>query len=759
MPRCFAFSAFLLGFTSLLIQIVVARELLTSFLGNEISIALVLLVWLILVAVGSALGSRLLRDSSRAARAIPWANVALVPGLLGSVWVAQAAGGAGRFPGEVIGPATMVLLSAAALAAPCLLLGALFAALCQVAEGESGTGSVAAVYALEAVGAVVAGALFHFAIADHLRSSETAILVGAADVAGASWVWCVSRKPGCFGAGLLAAATLVAAAVACRVFSPADAFRCDRGLAERWRTMEVVTETNSRYGNIAVVRGAGQITFYEAGLPAFTTQAVQANEIEVHTPLLMHPDPKRVLMISGGLGGGLLEVLKHDVERVDYIEMDRKLVDVARVYLPPRLSAALDDPRVRLHYADGRSYVKACRTQYDVILILVPDPATTALSRYYTLEFFAELERILRPSGIACIGLTAAQAKLSGPRLHLHATIYRALRDVFPAILPVPGEMTQYLAARSEELLSPDPAILMRRIRDRRLALAFVNDAWLSYALSPFARDMLLRSLASAEDVLPNRDSRPVSCHYWLRMWLSQLAPRAAGWLQSAERIVAGAWFLLPLGLLLSFALWRHPALPQFGAGLCIWGTGFLEMGAQVALILSYQAVAGYLYHQIGILMSLFMLGLAAGAALGRRGATKLQEDGLRRTGTALLTVVALQVASALCLPLLFAAGRASPGLAGLVFGGAAAWMGTLAGLNFPLAVSLAADRRGQEARAASRLYALDLVGASVAALLIGALAIPAVGITSSCRALAAVMLGSVPPLLAAIVRGRRQRA
>ena len=753
MARCFAVSAFLLGFTSLLIQIVVARELLTSFLGNEISIALVLLVWLLLVAIGSAVGSRLLRAPARAARAVPWVNMVLPWALLAAVWIAQAAGGAGRFPGQVIGPGMMIALAAASLALPCLLLGALFAALCQVAEGQSGAGNVTTVYALEAVGAVVAGALFHFVIAEHLSSSETALFLGAANVAGGAWIWRVAGKPGHFGAAVITTIGVVGAAIICRATPGLDAFRCDRGLEQRWRGVEVLVETNSRYGNIAVAREAEQIAFYEAGLPAFTTDAVQANEATIHLPLLIHPRPRRVLVIGGGLGGGLGEVLKHPIDAVDYVEMDRKLVDLAHTYLPAELGGVLDDPRVHLHYADGRAFVKGSADQYDVILVLVPDPATTALSRYYTREFFAEVRRILGPSGIACLGLSAAQTKLAGPRLYLHATVHRALRDVFPAIVPVPGEETQYLAARSAELLPTEPAVLTRRIRERKLDLAFVNQAWLAYALNPFRRDVLTDSLTSASGVPPNQDSRPVACHYWLRMWLEQLRSGAAAWLRPARQVVLSAWLLIPLGALLSGALWRYRGLPQFGAGLCICGTGFLEMGAQIALILSYQAVAGYLYHQIGILMSLFMLGLAIGAAIGRRVAAGAGGEGLKRLGIILLGTVAVQAASAACLPLLFVVGRASFAMTGLVFGATAAWMGGLAGLNFPLAVSLVAAHTHNEARAASRLYALDLAGASVAAVLIGALAIPAVGITQSCHALAAVLLASAPPLAMGILR------
>jgi spermidine synthase len=745
MPARLTVSAFVLGFTSLLLQVVVARELLTSFLGNEISIALILLAWLALVALGSALGGRWARRHTAPLRLAAWLHDVLVIAPVVAVAVAAAAGGVGRFPGQVIGPGVMLLLSAATLGLPCLALGALFAVLCKAAEAATGQDRSAAVYSWEALGAVGAGLLFHFAIAGRLHFTQAALVAGAANLLAWLIIALDWRRARARSVAILAPVALILLALLLIPMGPLLSLH-------RWRGATVVADVDSRYGNIAVVTESGQMTFYESGLPAFTTEDTQANEVAIHPALLAHPNPRRVLMISGGLGGGLTEALKHPIERLDYVEMDGRLVELAQEHLPDRLKQALHDPRVRLHLQDGRQYVRRCTEHYDVILVLVPDPATTVLSRYYTREFYQEVRRLLARGGLLCTGLSAAQARLSGPRLDLHASVYHALQSVFPAVDVIPGERTQYLAAEKRETLCLDPLVLARRLQERRIHTAFMNETWLRFGAGPLPRDMLLGSLSAAQAAAPNRDTRPVAAHYWLRTWLAQLSPKMVGVLVAAGRAVPALWLLIPLSLGVSLVLRRRPGLPAATAGICIWGTGFLEMGAQLALVMAYQAVVGYLYHRIGLLMSLFMLGLAAGAAAGRRLAARWPG----RLRPMLALVVVAQAASALCVPMLFAAGGARQPVVDGVFALAAAWLGCLGGLNFPLAVALLAGREGDAARAASRLYALDLCGAATGAVLIGAVAIPAVGIGQTSHVLAAVMLAALTPLVvAAWGRGR----
>ncbi len=739
MSRSLAISAFLLGFTSLLLQIVLTRELLTSFLGNEVSIALVLLVWLTFVALGSGPLSRWLlpRDCDDAIASRSLRGIAV-----GAMWAllwAPTCGGIGRFPGQVVGPWAMLGYSALSLGLLCLVLGGLFTGLCRAAAAEAHADRSAAVYSWEAVGAVAAGLAFHFLAAGRMQSWGVVSMVLGLNAAAGAAVWL--RRKGWLTAiafGALAAFGLAGAALS-RPGAAVD-------LSPRWGGKSVVAEADSRYGNLAVVTESGQLTFYESGLPAFTTEDTEANEAAIHPALLAHPNPRRVLMVSGGLGGGLTEVLKHPVERVDYVEMDGKLVGLAEQYLPRKLKQALHDPRVHVHLQDGRRYVRRCPERYDVVLVLTPDPATTVVSRYYTREFYAQVGRVLAPGGLLCTGLSAAQARLTGPRLDLHAAIYHALEEVFPAVGVIPGERTQYLAAMNAPSLSLDPGLLTHRLHERRVQTAFVNETWLRFALGALPREVLLRSLDSAPNIPPNCDARPVAAHYWLQTWLAEVSPKAAAWFAVAARGANAAWLLVAVSLTGSLALRRHRRLPRLAASGAILGAGFLGMGAQLVLVMVYQATAGFLYHRIGLLMSLFMLGLAVGALGGRRAS----QWPTGRLSKALALVVAAQAASALGLPLLFAAGDLNATLLDAVFALASAWFGCLVGLSFPLAIALVTHQGDDAAGAAARLYALDLCGAALAAVLIGAVAIPALGIASTSHVLAAIALCALPPVAAA---------
>jgi spermidine synthase len=658
-----------------------------------------------------------------------------------AVVMAQLCGSAGRFHGQVVGPAAMLGWSALALGPLCLLLGGLFAVLCKAAQGGTCEDRSAAVYSWEAVGAVAAGLVFHFLVAERLPAMAVAVLVAGVYATPRAAVVLRRRQ---WRNGL--ALSVVAGAAA--AFVVLSMLTSDPMRSFRWPQANVVAETDSRYGNIAVVLRSGQMTFYESGLPAFTTEDTQANEVAVHPALLAHRHPRRVLMISGGLGGALTEVLKEPVERVDYVEMDRKLVELARECLPANLKRALDDPRVHIHLQDGRQYVRTCTDRYDVVLVLVPDPATTVIGRYYTREFYQEVRRILTPGGLVCTGLSAAQARLSGPRLELHASVYHALQSVFLAVSVIPGERTQYIAAAEGEGVSLDPGLLARRLRERRVRTTFVNDTWLRFEAGPLPRAMLLQSLDAARDAPPNRDAWPIAAHYWLRTWLGEVSPKAAGLLAAASRATGALWLLLPLSLAASLPFRRRPGLTRAAAGVSILGAGFLGMGAQLALAMAYQAVAGYLYQRIGLLMSLFMLGLALGAAAGRRVAVRWPI----RVRAVLLGVGALQAASALALPALFACGHAGQLTVDAAFALASGWLGCLVGASFPLAVALSATPEMPAPRAAGRLYALDLLGAALGAVLVGAVAIPAAGMGQASHALAAVVLAALAPLL--VTRG-----
>ena len=92
-----------------------------------------------------------------------------------------------------------------------------------------------------------------------------------------------------------------------------------------------------------------------------------------------HPNPQRVLIIGGGDGGTLREVLKHpEVQHVDMVEIDKRVVEVCKEFLPT-IASAFDDPRAHLFFEDGVEYVRKAADRYDVILVDSSDPTGPAV--------------------------------------------------------------------------------------------------------------------------------------------------------------------------------------------------------------------------------------------------------------------------------------------------------------------------------------------------------------------------------------------
>ncbi|HSV56964.1 MAG TPA: polyamine aminopropyltransferase, partial [Magnetospirillaceae bacterium] len=132
------------------------------------------------------------------------------------------------------------------------------------------------------------------------------------------------------------------------------------------------------------------------------TQVSERDEYRYHEPLthpalLANPAPRVVLVIGGGDGGTLREVLRHrTVERVDFAELDGEVIAFAREHLAHVHGGAFEDPRVRFSIGDGRAFVEsAAPGTYDAVIMDMTDPAGP--SRFlYTQEFFAAIRRILR---------------------------------------------------------------------------------------------------------------------------------------------------------------------------------------------------------------------------------------------------------------------------------------------------------------------------------------------------------------------------
>ena len=191
------------------------------------------------------------------------------------------------------------------------------------------------------------------------------------------------------------------------------------------------------------------------------------HEMLVHLPLLTHPAPRRVLIIGGGDGGTLEEVLKHPIEQAIMVEIDRAVVDVSRTYLPGIAGGAFDDPRARLRITDGIAFVRETSDRFDAVLVDSTDPKGPGVA-LFSEEFFAMCARVLTADGI--LSMQSGSLLYQGG---LRERVRRGLSAVFPLVTPYwaavpayPGTLWTFtLASRG-----PDPTRLDREAAARRSA-------------------------------------------------------------------------------------------------------------------------------------------------------------------------------------------------------------------------------------------------------------------------------------------------
>jgi len=155
------------------------------------------------------------------------------------------------------------------------------------------------------------------------------------------------------------------------------------------------------------------------------------HESLVHPAMVLHPNPRKVLIIGGGEGATLREVLKHrTVERVVMVDIDEDVVNVAKHYLKQMHMNAFDDPRAQVIIADGKEYIEKCSELYDVIILDLTDPYSAEISKeLYTEEFYRKVYERLTNDGIA-----VTQAGNSFFFEDVYDFVLNNIRKVFPLV-------------------------------------------------------------------------------------------------------------------------------------------------------------------------------------------------------------------------------------------------------------------------------------------------------------------------------------
>jgi len=787
-------SILFIGCYATIAQILLIREFLVVFFGNELCLGIILGVWLFGVAFGAGVGGRVACKIKGHLTAFVLILLLMCAALPVELILIRVLRYIIDVPAGQYIPILSLLYSSIFLIVPfSFTIGLVFPVACKVVQGvtQDPASDIGMVFFLEAIGSLIGGIVFTFVLVSRYQpftiimvfncvlffnlllmflfhdkwSLKTARTLPSGTSGRARLfphglsvrtVWCGGKITIC-----LLFLTVTFLLLITGIVNKIDGFFVNTRWYSTNPDIKLLESVDSRYENIVVGVRNGQYSVYGNGQYNFAFPNDYEYSQIAHLVMTQHPNPKKVLLIGGGMGGIIKEMLKHSVDKIHYIELDPALIELTKKYLPPDEINALSDKRVKVFHADGRYFVKKAKedVEYDLIFANIPGPSTASFNRYYTLQFFQEVSHILKKNGVFAIGISSAVNYLGEEVGNYTGSIYRTLQDVFSQVIVSPGQTNYYFASDQPDTITFDVETLMDRYAGRNIKTEYFSEYVFHTLLPPERVKFIKDELEGRKRLKINTDSKPVTYFFNLILWDSFSGGQLHNILQMLEKTRLSV-FIIPIFLFLLcrilyiIAFKRTREIQQkFNSIAAIATTGFAGMALEIILIFAFQNIYGYVYEKIGLIIALFMFGLAVGGVFSNKVITKSAlKNSVDRASEKeeikwikiLIFIEAVIVVYAGIIP--FVLNRLSFQFFGseYIFMFLVVVTGLLAGLEFPISSKLYLLCKSDPGVTAGRIDSADHAGAFVGAMLTGILFIPIFGIVGACVVIAALNLVSL---------------
>ncbi len=745
----FSYGLFTIGAQTLLF-----REFVTAFEGNDISVGVFFGAWFLWIGLGALLVRRWSRLADLLLDHVESLFLLYIPAFVGQfLLILQVRELAGIASYDLMSIQTLVFWAIAVNAPVSLVTGVLFPVACVWVE-RTDSFPVSRVYILEAVGSFVGGLAVTALLAYHVAVPCVFLLlalvlllsVGSAGLRRVDDTHLLPRT-GVYTALILAALSAVAIATG------ADGIVAGRLQAMKWSKLLpreafegafTTAQAEYLYGNYhgqwVVMREGGVCEALPNEDEAGRTAAIS---------MCQNPRAKRALVIGSGLAVCRSLLLLPQMEKVVWTNPDSEYVD----WLPQQVG--IGDRRFRPVTEEIRRYLDASKDHFDLIIVNLPDVASAALNRYFSLEFYAKAKGSLRAGGVLSLSIAGHENIMGAELVGLGASTQRTLEQVFSHLVLVPGDQTWLIASDSANLAG-DPAIL----RDRFAAVEGSQRVFPPAGLlSVYLPDRAARALESygktdlPQGLLVNRDARPLTHLYGLLLAARQ---SGASITRFVKLLAIGGWipFVVPVLIFVVLRIWvalgqvPEPQPSSFDSSFLVFSTGWAGIATILILMYSYETHFGSLYLHIGVISSLFMVGLTAGALVCRVLVRAYQEtpDGVTTERRPALLLSVLLVHGLVLAAIAF-------GLAGTDVGGrlghgvfAIAFVvsGLCGGGYWPVAAAQLAGGGFDSSAAGSRLETADHLGACLGGAATSLLMVPVLGTRLSLLVLIGLLAANV---------------
>ncbi|MDH3239763.1 MAG: polyamine aminopropyltransferase [Alphaproteobacteria bacterium] len=241
-----------------------------------------------------------------------------------------------------------------------------------------------------------------------------------------------------------------------------------RGYGQSFEIVETLVRERTPYQDLTIfqTRALGRVLVLDGAVQTTEADEFYYHEMIAHLPLFSQERARRVLIIGGGDGGTLREVLKHpSVEQATIVEIDARVVELSREHLPKLSNGAFEDPRTHLIIGDGTKFAEESADTFDAIIVDSTDPIGPSIPLFEE-PFYRSCAKRLDGRGVLIrqAGVPFFQA---GEYRDTHRMLSNVFRDCTVALVPVPtycgGHMALALASDDPENLNCGRASLDRR--------------------------------------------------------------------------------------------------------------------------------------------------------------------------------------------------------------------------------------------------------------------------------------------------------
>jgi spermidine synthase len=352
--------------------------------------------------------------------------------------------------------------------------------------------------------------------------------------------------------------------------------------------IRITSTRDTPYGNITTGKYKGEESlYYDHRLLSYNDDATEREE-DIHYALLQTESPEKVMIISGSLLTRLPEILKYHVKKIIYIERDPLLAEYET-----RISDTASGKVININN-DALTYLRNSDETVDAIILLIPPPTTLLLDRYYTLEFFNEVRKKLKPNGIFVCSPGPGDNYMNKESIDLYSSIYSSLAANFKNVKPVLGNKLYFIATDKPISLSFCQLVVEKNIKNVYVNSDFLDD------------ENILRKSDQVNALIDrgikqNRLAFPVATFHSQSYQFSK---------SLGEKIPA---------IVLMFAIFALPVMTVKRKNLLMYFSASALAGFEIIILLSLQLMVGNMYQLTGLVIAGLMTGLAAGSGINIR--------------------------------------------------------------------------------------------------------------------------------------------